>query len=78
MIDDLKTLWEVGVELYGAYRQELFTLRVVLLETLNDFPTYGNLFSCLVKGYFAYLICGEDTQSYRLKHGKKNCVHAYR
>ncbi|KAL6336240.1 hypothetical protein AAG906_011122 [Vitis piasezkii] len=57
LLDDLKMLWEEGVESYDAHRQELFTLRVVLLWTINDFPAYGNLSGCVVKGYFACPIC---------------------
>ena len=72
LIEDLKTLWEVGVQAYDAHQQEFFTLRVILLRTINDFPTYGNFSGCVVKGYFACPICGEDTYSHRLKHGKKN------
>ena len=57
LIDDLKMLWDVGVEVYDAYLQEVFTLKVVLLWTINDFLTYGNLSGCSVKGYLAYPIC---------------------
>ncbi|KAL6321680.1 hypothetical protein AAG906_031189 [Vitis piasezkii] len=78
LLDDLKMLWEEGVESYDAHRQELFTLRVVLLWTINDFPAYGNLSGCVVKGYFACPICGEDTYSHRLKHGKKNSYTGHR
>ncbi|RVX18749.1 hypothetical protein CK203_006964 [Vitis vinifera] len=59
-------------ECYDVHQQEVFTLRAVLLWTINDFPAYGNLSGCVVKGYFACPICGEDTFSHRLKHGKKN------
>ncbi|WKA02961.1 hypothetical protein VitviT2T_021106 [Vitis vinifera] len=72
LLDDLKMLWDVGVECYDVHQQEVFTLRAVLLWTINDFPAYGNLSGCVVKGYFACPICGEDTFSHRLKHGKKN------
>ena len=72
LIEDLKTLWEVGVEAYDAYKKEVFTWRVVLLWTINDFPAYGNLFGCTIKGYFSCPICGEETYSHRLKHGRKN------
>ena len=78
LIDDLKTLWEVGVQIYDAYRQELFTLRAVLLWMISDFPSYGNLSGCSVKGYFVCPICGEDTQSCRLKNGKKNVYMRHR
>ncbi|RVW70445.1 hypothetical protein CK203_058330 [Vitis vinifera] len=72
LIEDLKTLWEVGVQAYDAHQREFFTLRAVLLWTISDFPAYGNLSGCTVKGYFGCPICGEETYSRRLKHGKKN------
>ena len=78
LVDDLKTLWEDGVEVYDAYKQESFTLRVVLLWTINDFLAYGNLSGCAVKGYYACPICGEETNSCRLKHSKKNVYMGHR
>ena len=78
LLDDLKMLWDVGVECYDVHQQEVFTLRVVLLWTINDFPAYGNLSGCIVKGYFTCPICGEDTYSHRLKHGKMNSYTGHR
>ena len=88
LIEDLKLLWEVGIEEFDAYQQEFFTLKVVLLWTISDFPTYGNLSGFTVKGYFACLIYDQETNSQRLKHRKKNsytghrrflpCNHPYR
>ena len=46
LIEDLKLLWEVGIEAFDAYKQEFFTLKAVLLWTISDFPTYGNLSDC--------------------------------
>ncbi|TYJ97926.1 transposon protein, putative, CACTA, En/Spm sub-class [Cucumis melo var. makuwa] len=43
LIDDLKILWEEGVWCFDAYKEEYFTLRAVLLWTINDFPAYGTL-----------------------------------
>ncbi|XP_062010312.1 uncharacterized protein LOC133726719 [Rosa rugosa] len=71
LIDDLKTLWEVGVEAYDAYAQERFVLKAVLLWTINDFPAYGNLCGCSVKGYYACPICSEKTHSKWLNSSKK-------
>ena len=51
LIDDLKELWEVGVDAYDAYRDESFNLRAILLWTINNFPAYGNLSGCTVNGY---------------------------
>ncbi|KAL0546643.1 hypothetical protein IC582_016555 [Cucumis melo] len=71
LIDDLKILWEEGVRCFDVYKEEYFTLRAVLLWTINDFPAYSNLCGCSVKGFKACPICGEETTSIRLQHGKK-------
>ena len=71
LIDYLQMLWKYGVHCFDAYKEEYFTLRVVLLWTINDFPAYDNLCSFSVKGYKACPICGEKTSSIRLQQGKK-------
>ncbi|XP_073153118.1 uncharacterized protein [Henckelia pumila] len=78
LIDDLKFLWDTGVEAYDAYRQETFSLRAVLLWTINDFLAYGNMSGCIVKGYHACPICGEETYSTRLKHSRKMSYTGHR
>ena len=49
LIEDLKTLWDVGVDVFDGYRKQTFNLRVVLMWTISDFLAYGNLFGCTVK-----------------------------
>ena len=49
LVNDLKTLWEVGVKACDAHQRDFFTLNVILLWTINDFPTYGNLSGCTIK-----------------------------
>lgn len=71
LIDDLKELWEVGIKVYDGYRDESFILKSVLLWTINDFPAYGNLSGCAVKGYKACPICGDKTCSKWLSHSRK-------
>ena len=71
IIENLKIMWEEGVEAYAAYRQKLFTLRVILLWIINNFPAYGNLSWYSVKGHKAYPICGEDIFSIQLRHRRK-------
>ncbi|CAL8167134.1 unnamed protein product [Prunus armeniaca] len=78
LINDLKSLWDGIKGLYDAHIGEYFTLRAALLWTSNDFPAYGNLSSCIVKGYKAYPICGDDTPSHRLKNGHKICYIRHR
>ncbi|TYK03264.1 transposase [Cucumis melo var. makuwa] len=53
LIEDLKLLWESGVECYDANQEEIFNLRVVLLWTINDFSAYGNLSEFSVKSIFS-------------------------
>ena len=40
--------------------------------TISDFPAYGNLAGCIVKGKHACPICGVNTCSKYLHHSKKN------
>ncbi|XP_042419324.1 uncharacterized protein LOC122007859 [Zingiber officinale] len=71
LVDDLQLLWEGVDGVYDAYRREVFTLKPVLLWTINDFPAYGNLSGCTTHGYYACPICGEDTYAKHLPNGKK-------
>ncbi|XP_042466217.1 uncharacterized protein LOC122048759 [Zingiber officinale] len=71
LVDDLQLLWEGVDGVYDAYRREVFTLKAVLLWTINDFPAYGNLSGCTTHGYYACPICGEDTYAKHLQNGKK-------
>ncbi|XP_074292008.1 uncharacterized protein LOC141618840 [Silene latifolia] len=72
LIDDLKLLWDEGVEVYDAYHGETFNLRAMIFCAINDFPAYGNLSSYTVKGAKACPICEEDTISDHLVHDGKN------
>ncbi|XP_035845189.1 uncharacterized protein LOC118491477 [Helianthus annuus] len=78
LIDDLKLLWETGVETFDAHKKEYFNLRAVLLWTINDFPAYGNLSGCVTKGYYACPICSENTCSQWLPKSKKVCYLEHR
>lgn len=74
LIEDLKLLWEEGIEVHDRYRNDHFRLKAMLFGTINDFPAYGNLSGYSVKGYDACPWCGEETDNIRLKHCKK-CVY---
>ncbi|XP_070029676.1 uncharacterized protein [Nicotiana sylvestris] len=50
LVDDLKTLWESGIETYDAFMKQIFFLRASLLWTINDFPAYGILSGWSTKG----------------------------
>ncbi|GAU13008.1 hypothetical protein TSUD_173080 [Trifolium subterraneum] len=53
LIDDLRVLWEEGVDVLDAYSGEQFNMRAMLFCTINDFPAYGNLSGYTVKGHLA-------------------------
>ncbi|KAL6289116.1 hypothetical protein ACE6H2_006626 [Prunus campanulata] len=72
LIDNLKSLWDGIRGVYDAHKGEYFTLRAALLWTINDFPAYGNLSGCVVKGYKACPICGDDTPSHRRQRAAFN------
>uniref|UniRef100_A0A9I9ELI6 Uncharacterized protein n=1 Tax=Cucumis melo TaxID=3656 RepID=A0A9I9ELI6_CUCME len=61
---DTLFIWLVGGNLV-LLSECLFNLRSVLLWTINDFPAYGNLSGCCVKGYKACPICGDKYKFYK-------------
>jgi len=78
LIDDLKLLWEEGINVYDSYSQESFCLRAMLFCTINDFPAYGNLSGYNVKGHFACPICEENTSYIQLKRIQKTVYTRHR
>ena len=61
LIEDLKLMWDHGVEVFDGFANETFKLHVMLFCTINHFPAYGNLSGYSVKGHKACPICEEDT-----------------
>ncbi|XP_042460501.1 uncharacterized protein LOC122044019 [Zingiber officinale] len=59
LVEDLKELWDIGVETYDAFNKSVFNMKAILMWTINDFPAYGNLAGCATKGKFGCPICGE-------------------
>ncbi|KAL0285576.1 UNVERIFIED_CONTAM: hypothetical protein Scaly_2814100 [Sesamum calycinum] len=53
LIDELKELWEVGIEAYDAYKKENFILRAALMWTISDLPAYSY---CLGGSHLATLL----------------------
>ncbi|XP_074347059.1 uncharacterized protein LOC141719289 [Apium graveolens] len=79
LIDDLKKLWEEGEpNVYDAYTKSYFSLKAILLWTINDFPAYGNLSECVNKGYMCCPVCADDTVSKYLSHSRKMCYQGHR
>ncbi|EFE88070.1 transposase family tnp2, partial [Bifidobacterium breve DSM 20213 = JCM 1192] len=57
LILELKELWEKGVKTRDAGTKKNFTLRAILLWTINDFPAYAMLFGWSTKGKFVCPYC---------------------
>lgn len=45
----------------------------VVVWTINDFPTYGNLSRWSIKGFLACPTCNKETSYMWLKNGRKTC-----
>ncbi|XP_013694784.2 uncharacterized protein LOC106398827 [Brassica napus] len=78
LIDDLNSLWSIGEITYDALTRSTFTLRAMLLWTISDFPAYGNLAGCKVKGKMGCPLCGKNTDSMWLKFSKKHVYMCHR
>ena len=72
LIEDLKLLWNEGVQMFDAYSKTNFTLRAMIFCTINDFPAYGNLSGYTVKGRTPCPICEDDLEALRLDNCGKH------
>ncbi|XP_074307835.1 uncharacterized protein LOC141642788 [Silene latifolia] len=73
LIDELKDLWNLGLETYDKKRNETFMLHASLCWTISDFPGYSMLSGWKTKGKFACPSCNHETDSLYLNHSKKMC-----
>uniref|UniRef100_A0A1J3JNP1 Transposase-associated domain-containing protein n=1 Tax=Noccaea caerulescens TaxID=107243 RepID=A0A1J3JNP1_NOCCA len=78
LIEDLNHMWSNGEVTYDAFSKNTFTLKAILLWTISDFPAYGNLDGCKVKGKMACPLCGKNTDSMWLKFGRKHVYMCHR
>lgn len=78
LIEELKELWDVGVDTFDVSTRRNFRLHASLLWTINDFPAYANLSGWSTKGKLACPCCNKDTYSLRLANGNKQCYMGHR
>ncbi|XP_058774236.1 uncharacterized protein LOC131648500 [Vicia villosa] len=78
LIEELKVLWDLGVETYDASLNQTFQIRAALLWTISDFPGYAMLSGWSTKGKLACPCCNYDTNSTYLKYSKKVCYMDHR
>ena len=57
LVDELKELWDVGVETYDISMGRTFQMKVALMWTINDFFAYGKLSGWSTNGQLACPIC---------------------
>lgn len=78
LIDDLKELWNNGVEVYDSFSKSMFNLKAILMWTISDYPAYGNLSGHPTKGRVACPICGVNTCSLWLDSSHKFAFMGHR
>ncbi|KAK9073298.1 hypothetical protein SSX86_007622 [Deinandra increscens subsp. villosa] len=78
LIKELKELWEDGVNTFDASTKQYFQLKASIISTISDFPGYANLSGWSTKGELACPVCGFDTNSKWLTHGRKWCYMCHR
>jgi len=77
-IEDLRLLWDEGIEVFEAYENVNFNSRALLFCTINDFLAYENLSGYSVKGYHTFLICEGNTSYHQLKYGRNTTYIEHR
>jgi hypothetical protein len=70
LIQDMKILWETGVQMLDEYRKESFTLRAIIFVTINDYPALFTL-SGQFKGKLGCVVCIDGTAYVYLTASKK-------
>jgi len=78
LIEELKELWEMGVETYDVSRDQKFQMHAALLWTISDYPAYAMLSGWSTKGRLACSCCNYDTHSSYLRHSHKMCYMNHR
>jgi hypothetical protein len=78
LIDEQFELWVTGVKTWDEDKKENFTLRALLLWTINDFHAYAMLSGWSTKGKFACPYFHKDTEYLWLKFGSKHCYMGHR
>ncbi|XP_075101708.1 uncharacterized protein LOC142177141 [Nicotiana tabacum] len=73
LIEELKELWETGIDTFDAETNQTFRMCAALMWTVSDFPALAMLSGWSVKGRLECPTCNYDTYSQYLKHSHKMC-----
>ncbi|XP_023752225.2 uncharacterized protein LOC111900576 [Lactuca sativa] len=64
LVEELKHLWNSGIRIKDVLTNTFFTMRAMLLWTINDWSARSSLSGWSGQGYRACATCNEDTPSY--------------
>ncbi|XP_058763039.1 uncharacterized protein LOC131636447 [Vicia villosa] len=78
LIEELKELWESGIETYDSSMNQTFQMRAALLWTISDYPAYAMLSGWSTKEKLACACCKSNTNSLYVKHSHKMCYMDHR
>ncbi|XP_026424606.1 uncharacterized protein LOC113320918 isoform X3 [Papaver somniferum] len=78
LIDELKELWEEGVDTYDSSRNEMFNLKAGLLWTISGYPGLAMLSGWSNKGKLACSTCLEETRHQWLNNRRKTVYMGHR
>lgn len=76
LIEDLKDLWNVGIETYDICTKETFQMHAAVLWTISDLPAYSLLSGWVTMGHYACPCCFNQTDSKQLR--TKTCYMGHR
>ena len=71
LIEKLKELWRVRVNTYDVSRRQNFQMKVALLWTISDFPTYDILSGWSTHRTLSCPYCKERTKVFTIKSDGK-------
>ena len=69
LIEELKMLWEVGIETYDTSKNHNFMMHAAVLWTISYFPAYADLSGWSTKGKWDCPSCNKYTSSLYLRYG---------
>ncbi|XP_027931110.1 uncharacterized protein LOC114187160 isoform X1 [Vigna unguiculata] len=78
LVDELRELWNDGVETFDSSLNETFRMRVALMWTISDFPGLGILSGWNTHTGLACPTCNFDAIPCRLPYSKKWCFMGHR
>ncbi|XP_056695504.1 uncharacterized protein [Spinacia oleracea] len=78
LVQELKDLWEYGLDTYDTEKRQTFKMHAALQSTTNDFPVYAMLSGWSTKGKFACPYCHYETDHHHLNNSNISCYFDHR